>query len=50
MATEERAAVVDGVRELRQRAHNLPAAISGLSPSELSSRWWSGDPKASPRL
>jgi hypothetical protein len=50
MATEERAAVSAGVRELRERVRGLEAAIAGLSPAELSSRWWGGDPEASPRL
>jgi hypothetical protein len=49
MATEERVAVVAGVRELRERARGPAAAIDGLSPSELSSRRWGGDPEASPR-
>ena len=50
MATEERAAVVAGVHEPRQRSHELLAAIGGLSPPEPASRWWGGDPLASPRL
>jgi hypothetical protein len=49
MAIEERVAMAAGVRELRERARGLAAAIGGLSPSELSSRWRGGDPEASPR-
>ncbi len=50
MATEERAAVAAGVHELHDRARELSRLVGRLSPMELSSRWWGGDPEASPRL
>jgi hypothetical protein len=50
MVTEECVAVVTIIHELDKRVGRLREATRRLSSSELTSRWWSADPEASPPL
>jgi hypothetical protein len=50
MVTEECVAVADCIDELDERIQRLREASRRLSPSKLTSRWWSADPEASPPL
>ena len=49
MVTEECIAVADCIDELNEQIQQLREASRRLSPSKLTSRWWSADPEASRR-